>query len=81
MIHERRASFTQQFGFPSDGLKSLEYLTSERLAAMAALFGISWQVHKPNYGLRWELRPWIAKIRGHREPSQFRVYTAVVKAK
>jgi|SRR5580704_1383418 SAM-dependent methyltransferase len=80
MLHERRASFMKEFGFPSDGLKSLEFLTAERLAALGERLDVSWQIHQPNYGLRWGLRPWLAKIKGRREPSQFRVYTAQVKA-
>src|SRR5215472_18790540 len=31
MLQERRAEFMRRFGFPSDSLKSLEYLTAERL--------------------------------------------------
>jgi SAM-dependent methyltransferase len=81
MLQERRAAFMKEFGFPSDGLKSLEYLTSERLAALGERLDISWQFHQPSYGLRWALRPWIAKMKGRREPSQFRVYAAQVKSK
>ena len=32
MLAERRQAFLAQYGFPSDGIKSLEYLTDERLA-------------------------------------------------
>jgi ubiquinone/menaquinone biosynthesis C-methylase UbiE len=81
MLQERRALFMNQFGFPSDGLKSLEYLTSERLTALAERLNISWQLHQPSYGLRWALRPWVAKIKRTREPSEFRLYTAQVKTK
>ncbi len=31
MLEERRAFFVKRFGFPSDELKSLEYLTDQRL--------------------------------------------------
>lgn len=81
MLAERRVSFLKEFGFASDSLKSLEYLTSDRLAALGECLDISWQFHQPSYGLRWALRPWVAKMKGRREPSQFRVYTAQVKAK
>jgi SAM-dependent methyltransferase len=81
MLLERRASFMKEFGFSSDCLKSLEYLTNERLTALSERLEVSWQIHQPNYGLRWALRPWIAKIKRNREPSQFRVYTAQVKIK
>ena len=76
MLEERRALFIRRYGFPSDDLKSLEYLTDERLARLEAIFGIHWQVHRPYYGLRWQLRPWLAKIRHKRAPSQFRIYVA-----
>jgi SAM-dependent methyltransferase len=76
MIVERRKAFTQRYGFPSDGLDSLEYLTDQRLERLEACFGIRWQKHTPNYGARWLMRPLLAKIHGKREPSQFRIYTA-----
>ncbi len=76
MLEERRALFIRRYGFPSDDLKSREYLTDERLAKLEATFGIRWQVHRPYYGLRWQLRPWLAKLRHKRPPSQFRIYVA-----
>jgi SAM-dependent methyltransferase len=78
MLNERRASFQQHFGFPSDGLSSQEYLTDERLGDLEKLFGIRWQIHRPNYGLRWAMRPVVAKLNGRREPSSFRIYSARV---
>jgi SAM-dependent methyltransferase len=78
MLSERRKAFTQRYGFPSDALKSLEYLTDQRLQRMEACFGIRWQTHTPNYGIRWQMRPILAKLRGNREPSLFRIYTAKV---
>ena len=32
MLEERRASFIKRYGFPSDELKSLEYLTDQTTA-------------------------------------------------
>jgi SAM-dependent methyltransferase len=81
MLDERRQAFTKQFGFSSDGLASLEYLTEPRLSELESEFGISWQVFEPSYGLRWSMRPLIAKWKGSREPSRFRIYAAVVKTK
>jgi SAM-dependent methyltransferase len=77
MVAERREDFTRRFGFPSDALASQEYLTDARLSALEAQLGIRWTVHRPWYGLRWAARPWIAKVKGRREPSSFRIYTAV----
>ncbi|MGC2403231.1 MAG: class I SAM-dependent methyltransferase [Acidobacteriaceae bacterium] len=78
MLAERRASFVKRFGFPSDEIPSLEYLTDGRLRQLEDRFGIRWQTHTPYYGLRWQLRPWLAKLRHARTPSQFRIYTARV---
>ena len=36
MVIERRKAFTQRYGFPSDGLTSLEFLTDERLQNIEA---------------------------------------------
>ena len=33
----------------------------------------------PSYGVRWALRPLIARLRGKREPSRFRIYAAEVE--
>ena len=76
MLQERRDGFIKRFGFPSDSISSLEYLTDQRLARMESWFGIRWRVHAPYYGIRWQLRPWLAKLRHKREPSHFRIYVA-----
>jgi SAM-dependent methyltransferase len=78
MLEERRSAFMARYGFPSDGIKSLEYLTDRRLARMEAWLGIRWRMHEPYYGLRWQMRPWIAKLRHKRPPSHFRIYIAKV---
>lgn len=76
MLRERRSLFQQQFGFPSDALSSREYLTDRRLRELEKLFGIRWQIHHPSYGLRWAMRPVLARLNGKREPSSFRIYVA-----
>ena len=78
MLRERRSSFERQFGFASDGLASQEFLTDRRLRQLEKLFGIRWEIHNPNYGLRWAMRPLIARLRNKREPSTFRIYVAEV---
>jgi len=80
MLQERRAMFQARFGFRSDALSSCEYLTNERLVALEAKHDIEWTTHHAWYGMRWASRPLAARISGRREPSQFRVYTARVKA-
>jgi hypothetical protein len=67
-----------QYGFPSDGMKSLEYLTNERLRTLEKRLGLRWQMHSPFYGLRWAMRPLIAKLGKKREPSRFRIYVAEI---
>jgi hypothetical protein len=79
MLAERQKAFIERFGFPSDGLASLEYLTDERLAALAECFGLRWKTHSPFYGMRWLMRPTLAKLKGRREPSRFRIYLAEVE--
>jgi SAM-dependent methyltransferase len=76
MLEERRALFIERYGFPSDGLNSLEYLTDERLTRMELCLGVCWRVYEPHYGIRWQLRPWLAKLRRRRNPSRFRIYAA-----
>ena len=78
MLEERRAFFVERYGFPSDALQSLEFLTDQRLAAMERRFSIRWQTHAPYYGLRWHVRPLMARLRRARKPSRFRIYVAKV---
>jgi SAM-dependent methyltransferase len=78
MLAERQASFVKRFGFPSDEIPSLEYLTEQRLRGLEERLCIRFQMHQPHYGLRWQMRPWLAKLRRARTPSQFRIYAARV---
>jgi hypothetical protein len=80
MLAERHSHFQQRFGFASDGLASCEYLTGERLLGLEARHDVVWTTHRVWYGFRWAWRPLLAALRGSREPSQFRIYTAQVKA-
>ncbi len=49
----------------------MNYLTYERLAQVADALSLQWQVIRPFYGWRWAIRPWLARLRGHREPASF----------
>jgi SAM-dependent methyltransferase len=80
MLQERRANFQARFGIRSDALSSCEYLTNQRLVALEAKHDIEWTTHQPWYGLRWASRPLAARLSRRREPSQFRIYAARVKA-
>jgi len=79
MLRERRSVFEKKFGTPSDSIASREYLTDSSLHGLERLFGFTWRVYRPSYGLRWALRPLIAKLRRRREPSRFRIYAAEVQ--
>lgn len=78
MIKERKALFQKQFGVVSNSLASREYLTKETLLALETTHHLKWTTHDVWYGLRWACRPLAAKLKRHREPSQFRIYTAQV---
>lgn len=76
MVAERRSAFLARYGTASDSIRNLEFLTDERLRILEERLSIRWMVHFPRYGLKWALRPWIAKFRSRREPSRFRIYSA-----
>ncbi len=78
MLAERHAAFLSKYGLASDSIKSLEFLTDQRLAELEKQFAIRWEVHRPAYGWKWNARPWMARLLGKREPSQFRTYVAAV---
>ncbi len=76
MLVEKRKPFFNRFGIFSDSIRSQEFLTDKRLDQLANIFGLRWERHLPFYGVRWTLRPWIAKLKKRREPSSFRIYVA-----
>lgn len=76
MLDERRAAFLCKYGTASDSIDHLEFLTDKRLRDLEERFSIAWQVYTPKYGLRWVMRPVIAKLLCRREPSRFRIYAA-----
>lgn len=76
MLAERRNAFLARYGVASDSIKSLEYLTDERLRALEKQLSIRWTAYTPRYDLRWRMRPFIARLRRQREPSRFRIYAA-----
>jgi SAM-dependent methyltransferase len=80
MLAERRAAFFDRFGTRSDSIPSQEFLTNKRLKDLEEEFELRWQRHTPYYGLRWSMRPFLARLHGRREPARFRIYTARTKA-
>lgn len=71
MVQERETTFAKRHGFRGDALPNENYLTPERLQEIAAALSIQWHIIKPFYGWRWALRPWLAWLRGRREPARF----------
>ena len=75
MLAERQAAFKLRYGTASNSIPSLEYLTDQRLDELETALNIRWEKISPNYGLQWAMRPLLAKLRGKREPSRFRIYS------
>ena len=71
MVRERHTQFEKTYGFASDTLRSIEYFDVQMLSELGQELGISWQIHRPWYGLQWALRPWKARWQGKRPPSNF----------
>jgi SAM-dependent methyltransferase len=74
MMTERNSSFIERYGTASDSIKSLEYMTDERLSSIEEQLGVRWTIYRPRYGLKWAMRPLVARLRNRREPSLFRIY-------
>ena len=78
MVIEKHQRFADTYGFRSDSIPSLEYLTPARLQALRDRFELNWETIRPFYGIRWSLRGIRAKLAGQRTPSKFRIYVARV---
>ncbi len=79
MRRERKLHFETKFGTSSDALPTSDFLTPEVLDELSAL-GIRWERYLPWYGMRWWLRPWVARWKRRREPSQFYIYQGRTEA-
>lgn len=71
MVREREMAFCSAYGFASNSLPNENFLTYDRLQDLGHRLSLSWEFIRPNYGLRWALRPWWARLRGRREPASF----------
>lgn len=76
MVEERARAFEQAYGFRSDALPSENYLTHDRLDELARRLDVSWRTIEPDYGWRWRLRPWTARLLRRREPARFLLLVA-----
>jgi SAM-dependent methyltransferase len=73
MVQEREARFLQTYGFASNALECEHFLTSERLAELAAALNLHWQVHTPRLDPLTAASRQLNGIRAHREPACFPV--------
>lgn len=78
MLEEKHFKFQGEYGFPSDSIRSREYLTPSVLDELAKEFGIEWKRFEPWYGAGWALRPLKARLLGRREPAKFHIFWAVL---
>jgi SAM-dependent methyltransferase len=76
MVEERHAVFHKRYGTRSDSMPSIEFLTWPRVAEIGRQLHLQWKVVRPWYGIQWALRPWIARVKMKREPSQFPILIA-----
>ncbi len=77
MVAERKASFLSRYGFASDALQSENYLTYTRMRTLGEELNIHWQHMRPFYGFYWQIRPWLARMRGLREPAEFGLWVGL----
>jgi SAM-dependent methyltransferase len=81
MVAEKRARAESEFGDRAAALMALpfiEFLTPGRLADASRGIGLRWRRHRVRYPLWYELRPWLARLRGGRPPSRFDLWEATV---
>ncbi len=76
MVAQRQRNFMKHYGTASNSIISCEYLTDERLLSLEERLSIRWVRYTPYYGIAWQMRPLIARLKKQREPSQFRIYVA-----
>jgi SAM-dependent methyltransferase len=73
MVREREERFEQTLGIRGDTLERANYLTFDGIEILGRELGLSWQRLAPNYGLRWRLRPYLARLLRSREPATFQI--------
>jgi len=73
MREERHDQFFKDYGFRSDSVPSLEFLTYKSIQEDFSRAGFHWKIIRPWYGLEWAMRPLRASLIGKREPSKFHI--------
>jgi SAM-dependent methyltransferase len=76
MAAERHQQFEKRYGTRSDSVPSIEFLTWEMLRNLGEELSLHWSVVRPWYGVKWALRPFVARLKRKREPSRFAILIA-----
>jgi SAM-dependent methyltransferase len=76
MVRERDRAIDREAPVPSAGFLPEGFLTHDRLTALGRDLGVTFDLVSPWYGLRWWARPWLARLRGQREPAEFKLIIA-----
>lgn len=75
MVAELQQQLAHEHDIDATILPHENYLTPERLNCLGAELRIRWHLKEPFYGLRWALAPWLARLRGRRQPARFYLIT------
>jgi SAM-dependent methyltransferase len=73
MVRAREEGFERDHGLRPHRVRTEGFLTYEGLAALGERLGLRWETIEPWYGVRWWVKPWVARLRGAREPARFKV--------
>jgi SAM-dependent methyltransferase len=73
MVRERTEDFARKYGLRPVPDASEGFLTHDGLAGLERSLGVRWELSQPWYGVRWWYRPWWARLRGRREPAEFKL--------
>ncbi len=71
MVAERDRAFHRRC--PGAPLEAEGFLTYAGLAALGSELGLAWELVSPWYGIRWWLKPLVARLRRRREPADFKL--------
>jgi SAM-dependent methyltransferase len=81
MVEEKRRNAEARFGNRAQTLLAppfTEFLTPDRLGAVAGELGLVWRRHRVGYTIWYETRPLVAWLLGRRQPSRFDLWECTV---
>jgi SAM-dependent methyltransferase len=73
MVREREDAFERAYGFRGNAIDTEGFLTVDRLGELGREAALRWEIFEPWYGVRWWLKPWVARLRGLREPARHKL--------